>query len=567
MTDKKTALKWFAVLLVCGCTGAARAQLPGETLLLINRNSAASMKVGHFFARTRKVPFENIVYLDVPAEAVQGTYSIAPEEFTRHIWDPARAAADRRGLADHLLAWVYSVDFPIRVTASPDVSITGLTFARNDLPASEKVKKGQYLSHLFCGPTPKGERSRPPLSFARSAAGLGDRMPLPAMMLGHLGPGGSTVEQVMETLRRGARSDGSRPDSGIYFVRTDDEHRSKPREWQYAAVQTELARFGIEATTTTNFPAGEENVIGLLTGAKTVDPGRVESFAPGAVAEHLTSWAAVFERPQTKLTAWLNNGVTASAGTVTEPYNVWTKFPHARLFVMYAGGCTAMEALYQSIACPFQSLILGEPFARPWRLPVRVGVAGLPRETLDGDVTLRGQAAPQHPKLSFEFAFYVDGRLRRDFDADSTYRLPVSELNDGFHTLRVAARLKKPVVHAIEATGGFMVDRAGRSAVIRTIEGREDGAVAVTVETRSDTPPQKVCLMRGSLLLDEREGGGEHEFRFNEREVGEGVHILQAVARFEDGAEVRSAPARCEIAFPEPKPERTAEEESGGTDE
>jgi len=88
---------------------------------------------------------------------------------------------------------------------------------------------------------------------------------------------------------------------------------------------------------------------------------------PGAFAEHLTSFAATFDTPgQTKLTEWIDAGAAGSVGTVTEPYSLWTKFPMAVVFERYLAGNTLLEALSQSIASPYQSLIVGDPLCRPW---------------------------------------------------------------------------------------------------------------------------------------------------------------------------------------------------------
>ena len=55
--------------------------------------------------------------------------------------------------------------------------------------------------------------------------------------------------------------------------------------------------------------------MGVWRGAK-ISPKDIGSYAPGAVAEHLTSWSAEFQRPQTKCTEWLEAGVTATSGSV-----------------------------------------------------------------------------------------------------------------------------------------------------------------------------------------------------------------------------------------------------------
>ncbi|MCK4563238.1 MAG: hypothetical protein KAU94_01030, partial [Verrucomicrobia bacterium] len=92
-----------------------QAQMPHEVLLLVNKNSQPSLLAANTFAAVRQVPKKNVVHLDIPESAYGGTATVTPEEFTKLIWEPANAAARQRGIDGQIMAWVYSVDFPIRV--------------------------------------------------------------------------------------------------------------------------------------------------------------------------------------------------------------------------------------------------------------------------------------------------------------------------------------------------------------------------------------------------------------------------------------------------------------------
>ena len=198
-------------------------------------------------------------------------------------------------------------------------------------------------------------------------------------MLGYSGERGNSVDEILRSLENGVSGDSMMPKGGINFVKTTDSARSKPREWQFGSTQLELAQKMIEATTTTNFPANAPNVMGVMTGQVGVNPKIMPNFHPGAMAEHLTSWAAMFDRPeQGKCSEWIRAGATATAGTITEPFAVWWKFPHARFFTHYANGCTIIESFYQSILNPTQTLLLGDPLCRPWRKKFGISVNGFP---------------------------------------------------------------------------------------------------------------------------------------------------------------------------------------------
>jgi hypothetical protein len=64
---------------------------------------------------------------------------------------------------------------------------------------------------------------------------------------------------------------------------------------------------------------------------------------------------------------WLEAGVTASYGTVTEPCAYADKFPAASVLVQsYFRGNTAVEAYTKSVRQPSQGVFVGDPLARPF---------------------------------------------------------------------------------------------------------------------------------------------------------------------------------------------------------
>jgi len=151
---------------------------------------------------------------------------------------------------------------------------------------------------------------------------------------------------------------------------------------------------------TNALPEEANGIAGAMMGAADLDLKTPRKFLPGAMAEHLTSFGAAFESGgQTKITEWIRAGATASAGTVTEPLALWTKFPHARFHAHSAAGCTILESFYQSIRCPLQILPLGEPLAAPWRQPAQVTLRGLESGRVEGrvDVTASVAARPARP--------------------------------------------------------------------------------------------------------------------------------------------------------------------------
>lgn len=410
---------------------------PHEVLLLANRQSPRSMAIARDYAALRQIPAGNLVLLELPA---QPALEITPAAFMEQIWTPARQAMAERGLSDHILAWVYSVDFPIRITASPSLSIQGLTFLKGQLPAREIVEKGSFASPLFAGPEHPASAGFPPQSLDAQQAWLGKEMPLPSMMLGYMGPNGNSLEEIMACLQTGTLSDRTRP-SGAFLMATNDDVRSLCRAWQIAPALRELSALGMVALVT-NVPASATPLNGFMTGAADLPEiarGRLR-FHPGAIAEHLTSFGAVFDTgSQTKISAWIRAGATATAGTVTEPFALWPKFPHARVFACQVAGCTTLESLIQSIRCPLQILLVGEPLASPWAPQSRLAIRGLENSVLDTPRQVTAEITPRDDEVFNRFMFLLDGKTYRRQDPSPAITLTPAAIGTGHHKLRIVA--------------------------------------------------------------------------------------------------------------------------------
>ena len=415
---------------------SAAALGPHEMVLLINASSPDSVAIGEAYARLRGVPASNVLRLDVPYAHDASRDTITVEAFTRQIWAPAHAMLQERRIEDHILAWVMSVDFPIRVRTEPVLSVQGLVFLRNRLPDPEAVKSGRVWSPLFAGPRHPDDLAGPSQSFGSARTALRAAMPLPCMMLGYMGPRGGSRASIMASLERAAASDATRPDGRVVLV-PNKNVRSTCRDWQFAAAAKRLAKMGVRAVKTDAFPVREPRIIGLMTGAATVEPGTDNSFMPGSFAEHLTSFGAVFQNPaQSKLSVWLEAGTAFASGTVTEPYALWTKFPSASIFVHYAAGCTAIESFYQSVACPLQQLVVGDPLVAPWGSKATIESGLDPDLPWIGRVTVQPTVVAEKGRHFGRFMFLIDGQkvaFGTSLSVDS------AAWSNGAHQFRVVA--------------------------------------------------------------------------------------------------------------------------------
>jgi len=406
---------------------------PQELLVVANDRSEDSMAVARRFMDLRSVPEENLVTVHIPYPRQGGPFGISTNRFTTLIWEPIMRQIQERGLEDRILAWAYSLDFPYLVNTDPPISIQGITYMRNRLPSTNDVRYGTLASPLFAGPVTADGIAYMAQTFDAYADWLGEDMPIPSMMLGVVDDVGSTVTSVVACLERGLASDGTNPTGTIYLVKTSDI-RSTCRHWQYDPLVPEIRDMGVAVEILDNEPEGKTDVIGLQMGAAIVFPA-TNRYLPGAMTEHLTSAAGAFYgRTQTKLTRWIDAGATASAGTVTEPFALWQKFPNVRFYSHYIAGCTMIESFYQSIRCPLQILLVGDPLAAPWApmQPLRLEGA---TNRISGTVSIRPDMDLSEHFRDFEY--YLDGKL---VDRGDVYKVVGSDLAEGHHRLRVVAR-------------------------------------------------------------------------------------------------------------------------------
>jgi uncharacterized protein (TIGR03790 family) len=465
------ALVWLAVSL----PGVALALGPHEILLLSNGNSPDSVMVAKEFAKLRQVPEINVVRLNLPVPAAGQPAEVTPDDFTRLIWSPASRAAQERGIENQILAWIYSTDFPVAVKTSPELSIQGLTFLRNRQPDPAGVGQGTIASELFAGPDRTGATAAHltrTLDVARDW--LGQEMPLPSMMLGFTtGPTGNKKETVVQCLKKGRASDSTFPRGVIRFV-TSGDIRSTCREWQFFGARQELLGMGIRAEVVDALPSGASDILGVMMGTANLPGALGRGYLPGCMAEHLTSAGAVFHSPdQSKLTAWIEAGATASSGAVSEPFSIWEKFPAARFYVHYAAGSCMIESFYQSIRCPLQILLVGDPLASPWAPKAELAIRSLERAKEGDPLRVRCDIAAEPAACFGRVVFLVDGKpvdekagiVSGAGGRPLDFEVKPRALAKGSHTLRVIAYRTGWLRSQVFAEKDFEVGPDGKAAL------------------------------------------------------------------------------------------------------
>lgn len=191
----------------------------------------------------------------------------------------------------------------------------------------------------------------------------------PAMMLG-----ARTLDAAKALIDRGVRADASQPGGDGYLLRTSDSARSVrytdytglPALW---AGSLSLSYSDNSAGAAADSLSSGSNTLFYFTGLAQVANVASNSFRPGAVADHLTSYGGLLPgaNGQMPITAWLDAGATASYGTVEEPCNYTQKFSRASVLIdHYWRGESLIEAYWKAVEWPGQGLFVGEPLARPF---------------------------------------------------------------------------------------------------------------------------------------------------------------------------------------------------------
>jgi len=232
---------------------------------------------------------------------------------------------------------------------------------------------------------------------------------------------------------------------------------------------------------------------------------------------------------------------------VTEPYSAWPKFPHTRFFVHYASGCTMLESFAQSLASPLQTLLMGDPLARPYGsvLPLTLICVTNNDEAITGSVefmvTQPNGVAPQGV-----FVLYLlDGKSCVDAGRGTRARIDTRKLDDGWHEMRAIAYSGGNVRQQSFSIKRFGVRNKGRSIEIKSsIKSRLDVAVPLDVKLEATGGAERFEFhAQGRVMASSTNA----TFPVDLAGIGPGPVWLQSVAYYADGSAVRSRPQVVDI--------------------
>ncbi len=365
---------------------------------------------------------------------------------------------------------------------------------------------------------------------------------------------GNSVAEAIGNLKRSIAADGSRPKGTVYFMENRDV-RSTTREWGFRRASEKLRDIGIWSSIEEGvLPRNKGDVAGVTIGAASFSWETSGSkLLPGAIGDNLTSFGGAFGESdgQTPLTEFIRAGAGGASGTVTEPYAIQAKFPTPFVHYHYAMGCTLAEAFYQSLAGPYQLLIVGDALCAPWKKELTVLPGDLtPGTILKGRLRVSPTTRSSDGVTTGTFELFLDGRRVAAAPPGKPLDFNTADAADGPHELVIAA------------TGNDGAITNG-SVRIPVVFRNGDAELRVTAPSGSiawDKPLVLTATAPGATTIvffhgmDEvgRISGDSGSATIDPRVLGQGPVRIHAVATLGDSKQLLAEPITLRINPPAP---------------
>jgi hypothetical protein len=366
-------------------------------------------------------------------------------------------------------------------------------------------------------------------------AGLPGARYLLSTMLAVTSGRGNSVHEAIDGLRRSAAADGTRPKGTIYYLQNGDI-RSTTRQWGFRPAAKKLRQLGVAAEVVPGvLPKDKPDVAGAMIGAADFNWKACGStILPGAICEHLTSFGGMLHQAagQTPVSELIRFGAAGTSGTVTEPFAIQNKFPTPFVHYFYASGCSLAEAFYQSVAAPYQLLIVGDPLCQPWARMPRFSIEGISAGARTrGTVALRLKAMGDVKIGRYEL--YLDGRRLGVTRDTGEAKIDSTLLPDGCHEVRVVAATAGLIETQSTATLPILVDNRGLAMDVGPPRKRAGLDDSLDLQAKMNGAKKIVFLQNGRELG--AIAGPAGRVAIPARKLGLGKVRIQPVAVFRDG--------------------------------
>jgi hypothetical protein len=359
-------------------------------------------------------------------------------------------------------------------------------------------------------------------------------------MLAVTGENASSLDQAFQQLESSVQADGSNP-QGTFFFADHENIRSKIRKNTFQAAADQLIKMGFDVDISdSTAPKNKQNILGATLGSPVVDWKSTNSkFVPGALCDNFTSYGGWWAKAsQTQLSDFLNAGAAGASGTVYEPYTIPAKFPGADLHVHYAKGFSLAEAFYQSVPCPFQLLIVGDPLCRPFGQFPSFDVDGLlDRTVVKSNFEIQFTNTDSDRPIR-HFEIFLDGKLTGKTDGESPFQFELSKLSEGYHDLRVVAVANSSAAATTSKQLEFFVRTKGDHVKLVLNKKTTNLGQPITIEAiASDN--QTVKILHNSRVVANIKSGSSGEI--DSSLLGQGHSKLYGVIQV-NGKAIASVP-------------------------
>ena len=306
--------------------------------VIVNIQDPYSIELARYYLAKRGVPISNLIAVDFKP----GNENLSRKDFSSVFEDA------QRNTRDYIQAYVLTWSKPFKVDCMSITSAFAFGFdvnhcANGCLP----TKQSPYFDSNVVSPWSE-LRIRPTMMLAANS-----------------------FENLVDLIDRGIEANKSSPlQSKAFIVETSDKNRSIRSQMITNQRINTGNQHGLSVHIEKKpYLSNQSDVMFYFIGASNVSNISTNKYAPGAIADNLTSYGGILNSThgQTTVMDWIKNGITGSYGTVVEPCNFPQKFPAPLIAIKhYLNGDTLIEAYWKSVASPGQGLFVGEPLARPY---------------------------------------------------------------------------------------------------------------------------------------------------------------------------------------------------------
>ena len=549
----------LSFLVGCAVTQAFAGGTGEHALLIVDPSRPDAKHLANYYCDARDIPETNILYMKPTAS----NYT----NFVNDNLDGFYGAMAQAGIRDHVDFVVIMPSDSFYVSAPGLIGSIGCPAAVSRFSISGAYTMAQIVDDVLSGTLheawpnryfkdnniTRGFDSQALYYNGNPSTNTDARSYFIGALLGWTGERGNSVAELTAMIDRSVAVDGTFPAGTFYYMETTDNVRSDVRDGDYPARVADIISFGGNAEHLfDNVPTGRHDALGIMTGI--ANPGILTvdySILPGAICDHLTSWAATFDRSsQEKVSAWIAKGASGSWGTVEEPCAIAQKFPNPRTHVVYFRGMTLGEALFRGAqGVPFQGLLYGDPLTRPFaHIPV-VSVPDAPGGVVSGTIMLTPSATTTHPSGGIDhYELLIDGVLVDSVMFGGQFSVNTTTLDDGWHDLRVLAVDDTFASTSGRWVGSLPTSNHGNTISMTPTITSGDLATSFSFAVTATGPNvQETRLIHNGRVVDASASMTPTLSAFGST-LGAGPARVQAEALLSGGRKVRSAPLVLDIS-------------------